>query len=171
MAGVTAEINLSIKAALTGTNDLGSPKLALDPISEVMQLSPGTDGVNKANILFSDTRTLSASANEDIDLAGSLSSAFGATITAAEIVAIYVKAASGNTNNVNVTRPASNGFAGPFLATGDGMAVRPGEYVLLTSQTGWAVTAGTGDLINIANSAGTTGVTYNIVIIGRTIAA
>ncbi len=171
MAGVTAEINLSIKAALTGTNDLGSPKLALDPISEVMQLSPGTAAVNEANIIFSDTRTLSASANEDIDLAGSLSNAFGATITAAEIVAIYVKAASGNTNNVNVTRPASNGFAGPFLATGDGFGVKPGEYVLLTSQTGWAVTAGTGDLINIANSAGTTGVTYNIVIIGRTIAA
>lgn len=171
MAGVTAEINLSIKAALTGTNDLGSPKLALDPISEVMQLSPGTAAVNEANILFSDTRTLSASANEDIDLAGSLSNAFGATITAAEIVAIYVKAASGNTNNVNVTRPASNGFAGPFLAAGDGFGVKPGEYVLLTSQTGWAVTAGTGDLINIANSAGTTGVTYNIVIIGRTIAA
>ena len=171
MAGVTGEINLSIKAALTGTNDLGSPKLALDPISEVMQIAPGTAAVNEANILFSDTRTLSASANEDIDLAGVLANAFGATITAAEIVAIYVKAASANTNNVNVTRAASNGFVGPFLAAGDGFGVKPGEYVLLTSQTGWAVTAGTGDLINVANSGGTTGVTYNIVIIGRTIAA
>jgi len=171
VAGVTASIELRIKAALTGTNDLGTPKMTVNPIEEILQIVAGTDAVNKCDLLFSDTRTLSASANEDLDLAGVLASAFGATITAAEIVLIYVKAAAGNTNNVNITRPTSNGFIGPFLAAGDGVAVKPGEYQLLASKSGWAVTASTGDLLNVANSGGTTGVTYDILILGRTVAA
>jgi hypothetical protein len=168
---VNAEISLSINAQQVGSGDLGSPRMTLDPISEVLQLTSGTDAVNKANILFSDTRTLAASANGDLDLAGALADAFGATIAAAEIVAIFFKAHSGNTNNVNVTRPASNGFGGPFLAAGDGVSIKPGEYALFVSESGWAVTAGTGDLLNVANSAGTTGVDYDVVIIGRTVAA
>ena len=64
-----------------------------------------------------------------------------------------------------------NGFIGPFLAAGDGIGVKPGEYVPLVSQSGWAVTAGTGDLLTITNSGSGTSVTYDIVIVGRTVAA
>lgn len=171
MAGVTAEILVDIKASLSGANDLGTPRLGIDRITKLIQLSAGTDAVNKANIMFADQRTIAASGNEDLDLAGSLADAFGATIAAAEVIAIYVFAAAANTNNVNITRPASNGFAGPFLAAGDGISVKPGEYALLVSQTGWAVTAGTGDLLNLSNSSSGTGVTYDVLIIGRTVAA
>lgn len=171
MAGVNAEIELRIKAQQVGTADLGSPRMTLDPIAEVLQFTAGTDAVNKLDLLFSDTRTLAASANEDLDLAGVLTSALGATITAGEIVMIFVKAAAANTNNVNVSRPAANGLATPFLAAGDGIGIKPGEWQLFASQKGWPVTAGTADLINIANSGGTTGVDYSIVILGRTVAA
>lgn len=170
MAGVTAEISVGINATLTGTNDLGAPKQRVD-IAKLLQISPGTDAINKADILFSDTRTLAASANEDLDLRGVLTDAFGATVNAAEVVALYIAAAPGNTNNVNVSRPASNGFAGPFLAASDGVSIKPGEFALFVSQTGWAVSAGNGDLLNIANSAGSTGVDYDILVIGRTVAA
>lgn len=169
MAGVNAEISLLIKAQQVGTADLGSPRMTLEPISEVLHLVGGTDAVNKADILFSDTRTLAASASEDLDLAGVLADAFGATIAAAEIVAIFVKAAAGNTNSV-IVGAATAPFAGPLGATGT-YTIRPGEYYLAVSQTGWAVGAGTTDDLKIANSGGTTGVTYNIVILGRTVAA
>ena len=91
------------------------------------------------------------------------------TLTFARIKAIHISAAAGNTNNVQVTRPASNGV--PWLmAAGDGIALRPGAAMTWSSgsadATGVAVTAGTGDLITITNSAGTTGVTYNVVIVG-----
>ena len=170
MAGVRGDIRFTMNLTQVGSNDIGSPKMAVN-IEKLLTLLEGTAATNQANLFFSDTRTLAASANEDIDLAGALTSAFGATITAAEIVGIFIAAASGNTNNVNVTRPASNGFIGPFLAAGDGVSVRPGEWLPLISQSGWAVTAGTGDLLNIANSAGSTSVTYDIVVIGRTVAA
>jgi hypothetical protein len=169
-AGVTAQIRLSIAASLAGTNDLGNPKLKLDDIVEALELAPGTATIDQADLLFSDTRTLAASANEDIDLAGVLASAFGATIAAAELVLLFIKAHDGNTNNVNVTRPAANGVP-IFLAAGDGRAILPGEWFLIQSRHGIAITAATGDLINIANSGGTTGVTYDLVVIARTVAA
>lgn len=170
MAGVRGEIALRIDLTQSGTGDLGTPKMRATA-DKILSLVEGTDATNKANILFADTRTIAASANENIDLAGALSDAFGASIVAAEIVAIYIAAKATNTNNVNVTRPASNGFIGPFLAASDGVAIKPGEYALFVSQSGWAVTAATGDLLNIANSAGTTGVDYDIIVVGRTVAA
>lgn len=170
MAGVRGELGFHLSLTQVGSNDLGSPNLKLD-IAKTLTLLEGTDATNKADLFFSDTRTLVASATEDLDLAGSLTSAFGATITAAEIVAIYIAAASANVNNVNVTRPAANGFIGPFLAAGDGVAVKPGEWIALVSQSGWAVTAATGDLLTITNSAGSTPVTYDVVLVARTVAA
>lgn len=170
MAGVRGDISFALSLTQVGANDLGSPKMGIN-VSRVLSLFEGTDAVNKANVLFSDTRTLAASTGEDIDLSGALTDAFGASILAAEVVALYISADSGNTNDVQVTRPASNGFAGPFLAAGDGVAVKPGEWAAFISEAGWAVTAATGDLLHIANSGAGTSVTYSIVVIGRTVAA
>lgn len=170
MAGVRGDITFALSLTEVGSNDIGAPKMKVD-VTKVLSLVEGAAAVNQANLLFSDTRTLAESANENLDLAGVLASAFGSTITAAEVVAIYVAAAAGNTNNVNVTRPASNGFIGPFLAAGDGVSVSPGEWAAFVSRAGWAVTAATGDLLNIANSGAGTSVTYDIIVVGRTIAA
>lgn len=170
MAGVRGDIALRIDLTQTGTGDLGNPKVR-NTVDKILSLTEGTDATNKANIYFSDTRTIALSANENIDLAGALTDAFGASIVAGEIVAIYIEAAAANVNNVQVTRPASNGFIGPFMATGDGVSIKPGEYALFVSQSGWAVTAATGDLINIANSGAGTSVQYNIIVVGRTVAA
>jgi hypothetical protein len=144
--------------------------MTLTGINEELNLTPGTGSTSQADLLFSDTRTLGASATEDIDLAGALATAFGATITAAEIVLLYVKASAGNTNNVNVTRPASNGVP-LFLAASDGRAIKPGDYMLIIDTAGIGVTAATADLITITNSAGTTSVTYDILVIARSVVA
>lgn len=170
MAGVRGDIRFTFGVTHVGSNDIGRPAMPVT-VEKLLTLYEGTAATNQADILFSDTRTLGASGTENIDLAGSLTDAFGATIAAAEVVMIYVAAAAGNTNNVNVARPASNGFIGPFLAAGDGIAVKPGEWAVMVSQSGWAVTAATGDLLAISNSAGSTSVTYDIVVIGRTVAA
>lgn len=130
-------------------------------------------GADQANQVFTDERTLGASASEDLDLAASLTNAFGQTLTFTIVKAIVVAAAAGNTNNVLVSCPAANGFVTPFLAASDGLTIRPGGLALLVARdaTGYAVTAGTGDLFHFANSAGSTGVTYEIFIIGVATAA
>lgn len=128
-----------------------------------------TDGVAAGNAdrIFKDTRTLTASATEDLDFSGSLTDIYGASVVFADIRAILITADATNTNNVNVQRATANGVP-LFLAALDGVAIRPGGGFLLMcpDATAVAVTAGTGDLLTITNSAGSTSVSYSIVVIG-----
>jgi hypothetical protein len=169
MAGVAATIDLHVQAKQTGSADLGTPQILVD-IQKQLAFTPGTAAVGQSNVLFSDTRTLAASATENLDLAGVLADALGATIAAAEVVAVYFAAASGNTNDVQITRPASNGVP-LFLAAGDGFALGPGDFTIRTYRNGIAVVAATGDLVTVTNGGAGTPVTYDVVIIGRTVAA
>lgn len=146
-----------------GDLDTRSSKLAAP--AEIELLS-GT-GTNQADKAFADTRTLAASANEDLDLAGALLDPFGITLNFVKIKGIYVRAAPGNTNSVIVKPAAANGFTGPFGGTTPSLTLPPGGYLVLAAPVGgWTVTAGTGDKINFANSAGSTSVTYDAVFIG-----
>lgn len=162
---LTTRLSLSLLATLTDALDLSTVTDALNYLKNV-ELATGT-GANQADMLWHDRRTLNASATEDLDLAGSLVNGLGDTQTFAKIKAIVVYAASANTNNVNVTRPASNGVP-LFLAAGDGIPVLPGGLFswVAPNAAAIAVTAGTGDLLTFTNSAGSTSVTYDIIIIG-----
>lgn len=162
---LSALLKVIINATQTKTADFESASSAIE--TSVSQSFADGVGADQADLIFKDTRTLAASAAESLDLAGSLTDIYGATVTFARVKAIYVKAAAGNTNDVQVTRPASNGLP-IFLAAGDGIPVRPDGVLLWMAPdaTGIAVTAGTGDLLTLTNSAGSTSVTYDIVIIG-----
>lgn len=128
-----------------------------------------TDGVgaNQVDLIFHDQRTLAASASEDIDLNGVLTDIYGQSVNFARIKAVLVLPAVANLNNINISRPASNGVP-LFLAASDGIVVHPGGIFLwaVPSAAGVAVTAGTGDLLTITNAAGTNSVVYDIVILG-----
>lgn len=159
----------SAKLALTQRSavDLGS-KSANTALELALELANGT-GAGQADVTFVDTRTLAASGTEDLDLAGALTDPLGGAAAFARVKLLVVQAAAGNTNNVNVTRPASNG-APLFLAAGDGVSLRPGEFLMLAvgaeDATGHAVTGGTGDLLTVTNSGGGTSVTYSIAVVG-----
>lgn len=162
---LTTKIVTQVIATLTSPKDLSTPTDALD-YTQRITLTSGT-GLGAADLLWHDQRTLVASANEDIDLAGVLVGTLGGTLTFARIKGLIVAAASGNVNNVNVARPAANGVP-LFLAASDGLVVRPGGLVawFAPDATGVAVTAGTGDLLNIANGGAGSSVVYDIVVIG-----
>jgi hypothetical protein len=170
MAGVKANIDLSISATQEGTADLGTPSINV-AVSRSHKYTNGTLATDQTDVLFSDRRTLAASANEDLDLRGTLVDSLGQTINPAEIVAVFVEAASTNTNNVIVGGAATNTWVGPFGAATHTLSLAPGEFILLSNKAGWGVTAGTGDLLRIANSAAGSSVNYNIIIIGRSAAA
>jgi len=162
---LSTKILTQVVATLTDALDLST---ATDPLSYAYRqtLTSGT-GANQADMLWHDTRTLAASGTEDLDLAGVLVNGLGDTQTFARVKAIFVTAAAGNTNNVNVTRPAANGVP-LFLAAGDGVAVRPGGMfaAVAPDATGYAVTGATGDLLTVTNSAAGTSVTYSVIVIG-----
>jgi hypothetical protein len=170
MAGVSASIRLKIDALLSGASHGGATPKINAAIDKLIEFSAGTAAISQANLLYFEERTLAASTGEDLDLAGSLQDPLGSTIAAAELVALVIVAAAGNTNDVQLTRPASNGVP-IFLAAGDGVAIGPGDFFALTSRKGIAVTAATGDLVHLLNGAAGTSVTYTILALGRTVAA
>lgn len=138
-------------------------------IERSLVLRNGT-GAGNADRLFTDTRTLAASATEDLDLAGGLTDAVGAAITNARIKAIYIGASASNANNVLVGGAATNQFVNWVSDATDKVVIRPGGFILLgtgqSDATCYPVTAGTGDLLRIGNSGAGTGVTYDIVLLG-----
>lgn len=165
---LTSTLNFSISGTQTSALDLGTASLPFSLASN-FSLTSGT-GANQADRVFSDTRTLGASATEDLDLAGVLTDAFGAVITFAKIKAIVIKAAAANTNNVNLSRPAGATGVPLFLAISDGLIIPPGyTFAWFGPGTGITVTAASGDLFTLTNSAGGTGVTYDVVIIGTSV--
>ena len=166
-ATLTAQINTAIVATYQGANDLGSPVFNLSQgLQAPIALSSGT-GSGAADLLFADTRTLAASATENLDMAGSLADPFGTTLTFVTVKVVKVCAASANTNNVVVGGAGSNTLLGIFSDASDKIVVKPGGcFVWVAPGTGAAVTASTGDILLMANSSSGTSVTYSIWIVG-----
>ncbi|MGP4092928.1 hypothetical protein [Nonomuraea sp. KM90] len=154
-----------LEAELTSPLDLTTPTAALR-VARQFALAQGT-GVGQADLMWSDQRTVAASATDTVDLAGSLSAPLGGTLTFLRIKMLAVFPAPGNTNNLLVQRPATNGVP-LFSAVSANMPVPPGGAFLwyAPSAAGVAVTAGTGDLIDFVNAAAGTPVTYDVVIVG-----
>lgn len=162
---LTTEIRASLKATQTGTNDFGGPRFT-PSLEKVLQFGNGTTA-NNADILFMDERTIAASSSEDLDLAGELTNAFGATITMVEVVAILIVADAGNTNNVVVGDAAAP--VPLFGGTNPTIAIKPGGMFLLAAPGAagqFAVGAGATDDLKIANSSSGSAVTYKIAVLG-----
>lgn len=164
---LTSSISIAVDALLTSAGALTTRSAPLT-IRKAVLLSSGT-GVGKADRAYAGRRTLAASASEDLDLAGVLLDDLSAVVTFARVKVLVVRAAETNTNNVIVGGAATNTFVGPFGAATHTLAVRPGEAKVICATgdaTAYPVTAGTGDLLKIANSGAGSTVTYDIVIIG-----
>lgn len=165
---LTTTARLKLAATQSEVPDLGS-RSRTATVEMALTLADGT-GAGQADLMFADTRTLTASSSEDLDLAGVLTDAFGSALTFARIKALAIKAAAGNTNTVVFSRPAANGLATLFSAASDAVILRPGAMLILACSsadaTGYAVTAGTGDLVTVTNGGAGTSVTYDVVIIG-----
>lgn len=163
---LSTKLLVDLDADYTAALDLSTTENHLD-FTRQIALATGT-GANQADKIWHDERTLAASASEDLDLAGVLVDAFGATVTLARVKGLIVYAAAANTNDVVIGNAASNGWVGPFGAAAHTLAVRPGGLLCLFAPgaTGYVVTPSTGDLLHVANSAGGSSVTYDIVVIG-----
>ncbi len=167
-AAETSKILVQIVNELTSTNPLSTAKDNM-VFSKSFAITDGT-GINKAESIFRDQRTLTASSNEDLDLSGVLTDSFGATINFTKIKAIMVAAASGNTNDVLVGGAAASQFINWVSDPTDQIVVQPNGIFFLMNPTsgGYGVTGTSADLLRITNSAGGTSVTYDIIIIGET---
>lgn len=163
----SGNIKLSLAGTFSGDNDLSTLSQAIN-YSKSYNLTNGT-GADQANMIWMDQRTITASSTDDLDLAGSLTNAFGTTITFTSIKGIIVYAATANTNDVLIGGDGSAAFINWVSNSSDIVVVKPGGlFALVNPQAnGYAVTATTGDILQIANSSSGTSVVYDIILLGE----
>ncbi len=163
---LSAQLRASINATFTDDQDLGDPTVQV-ALSALESLANGTSNV-QADKIFSDTVTIEASGDDVLDMGstGGMLDAFGDAFEPAEVVAVLLVAADGNTNDV-VVGANTEPFLGPMGGTTPTTSVKPGGWMFWFSPAGWAVANNSSDKLKIANSSSGTGVTFSIVILGR----
>lgn len=162
-------ISMSVQATLTKTaTNADLTDQALYSKARRIALTTG-NAAGQADRLYAATRSVPASSNEDLDLAGVLLDEFGQAITFTRVKVLYVQAALANVNNVVVGAAAATQWAALLNTTGT-VTLRPNAGFLAwagpADAIGYAVGAGTTDLLRVANSGAGSSVSYDIVIIG-----
>jgi len=146
---------------LAGVNATVSPSVALN----LTYVDGTSDG--QINAKWCRTDSIPASGADTFDLRGGLTDEFGASVVLAEIEALGIKAASGNTNNVELGG-AHTARWNTFLKDSSVVVLKPGYMMVMGGQgAGYAVTANSGDTLVLRNSAGSTQVKYDLCIAGR----
>jgi hypothetical protein len=159
---LTATVSTAVQATFTKSGALSTPKDLLNK-SIQKEFANGT-GSGQANLIFRDQRTLLTGANETLDLAGALTDPFGATLTFGHVKALIIENTS-TARTLTVGGAAANAWE-TWTSAGGTVTVPPGGiFSICAPAAGFAVTAGTGDLLKIANDAGSS-CTYNLIIIG-----
>ncbi|WP_305972696.1 MULTISPECIES: hypothetical protein [unclassified Mameliella] len=168
---VKATVTARMDIVQRGGNDFGTDKFS--PVVEAVLNTANGTGANQADIVFVDEREVPESSNDDLDLAGALSDAFGATVAAAEVVAILIINAprTGTANASDLTiGGATNAFEGFLGGTSPTIGpIKPGGFVMIgagdVAGIG-TVTGGSADELRIANGSGGAA-TYQIAILAR----
>jgi hypothetical protein len=159
----SGRIDLKVTGTYGVDIDLGNRSYSLTK-TYTNRFANGLDA-DEANSFFTDTRTTSG--NDDLDLAGGLTDAFGNTITFTSIKGMIIFADADNVGNVLVGAEGTNEFSSFLGNDTDIVKVPPGGMFCITNPaaTGFGVTANTGDILRIASSSGS--VSYDIILIGE----
>lgn len=161
-------VGFSVTGTLNNPLDLGVIATAPLSVSQSYGYTTGV-GASQADKIFADTRTIAASSNDDLDLAGVLVDALGSVITFARVKALIVRAASTNTNTLVMGGGASNPVTTILGGTTPTLTIRPGGSMLLSvgpDATGYVITAATADILRFTNGGAGSSVTYDVIIIG-----
>lgn len=162
-ATLSAQFNVSAYTKVINALQTGAAAFKINPS---ISFTNG-EAVNQAEVGIALVESITAAGNNDIDLAGVEADAFGDTITFTTIKGLIFEAPSANDSFINVGGEPTNPFLGPFANGSDIIKVEPGGFIVLCNPTaaGWAVTAGTGDILRLNNPGAITNI-LNVGIIG-----
>ena len=132
-----------------------------------------TDGAGAGNInlVWSDRRTVAASATDTLDLnGGGLLDVFGNAANFATVkgICIFNRETVAATHRIDFAPAAANPFLWTFNAAADRVEIAPSSAYMQWDDSGKATVAGGSDAIRIINTDGANTVTYDIIVIGLT---
>ena len=159
-----ADLKLKFFGALAPLGDAGGTGGTAEVLLD-SRFSTGT-GANQCDRMYHDTRTLTGSANEDLDLT-TLLDANGVAIALVDVTLIIIEAASTNAGTIDVAPGAANGFDLIWDGTSPLLHLLPGATVMFECPTdpAWVVD-GTHKVLNFLNLVGTS-VDYTLTVCGR----
>lgn len=153
---LTTDITLVLSTLLT-KNAAKSP----NDFSTAVKLS--SDEADQ--VYVAEDVVLGAATDDDYDVAGGLTDAFGDGIFLTSLKALAISASVDNTDAIAVGGSSSPLSLG---GVGDIMYVQPGGcLVLLAPAVGYTVVPSTADIIRVTNTGAVNDATYSICIIGK----
>lgn len=164
---LSTQIRAQITATLSSTGDLGNPAVQL-ALSVLDTLADGVTNV-QADKIYAKNHTIAASGSVELDMGagGGMLDALGAAFEPAEVVALFVVADDGNTNNVVVGAAAAEPFLMGMGGTAPTQSCKPGGLLQKYDPAGWPVVNNTNDKLKLANSSSGTPVTASVIILAR----
>lgn len=168
ITALTGANKISINFSASEALDLQTARADLNPTSGMSYSYTFGDGASQANNLWSDQRTLSDGASEELDLNdGSLVNGIGDAISFDAIKAMYIK--NHSTDAILVVGAALTDEWTTWLGgPGDKVLVQPGGrlFVEAPDATGYALASSNAHLKLAHNGDGSLDLTYDIILIG-----
>jgi hypothetical protein len=163
---LVTEVTIGVKATLKQVTDFFAATVPVEK-SRTLTFQDGV-GADQAQKVYAKERTIAPSANDDLDLSGSLVDPLGNVLAFTGIKLIRIIADPTNVNDVVVGNAAATQFQGPFGAVAHTVKIGPGDEMTFTkrSAAGWPVVNAASDLFRIANGGAGTSVKYQIIIVG-----
>jgi hypothetical protein len=167
---MSESLSVEIKASLAW---LWEESLELSTLVDSSKLEVPTafaagDGLGEADQIWHATRTIAASSNDDLDLTALVQSIHGQSVSLgfASLKAILIHNTSEEESLV-IDSSVSNSIKTPFNGSATSKLEVPASspVLLVNKLAGWAVTAGTGDILRIGNASAEE-IEYKIVIVG-----
>lgn len=124
-------------------------------------------GLNQADILWHDRRTLAAVTSEALDLTNSLVDALGQTLTFASVKGLFIQNRATEAGDEILVGGGSEAWASWLGASGDIVRIGPGGVLLVwnPSAAGYAVSDGSADQLRIENPSASE-ISYDILLLG-----
>tara|TARA_R110002020_G_C16272677_1_gene771226 strand:+ start:559 stop:1059 length:501 start_codon:yes stop_codon:yes gene_type:complete len=158
----TIRIINEVQPAATGDFTSGG---SVTLVSDI-RLTDGTAAFQSDRCAF-DSRTLGASASEDLDLKTMVATAGGAALGLAELRSITIKASATNSDNITVGPGASNGFLGFLADASDRLIIPPGTtFTIAGGQDGKMPVGSSTKTISVTNSSSSASASYSILLLG-----
>lgn len=156
-------VTLSADYRVTDATFGDTSKALLKPIIDALASGNQTDQANRAYPFTGATST----GGVTFDLSGSLTDAFGNTLSLTSVQCIIIRNLSTTVGEDLIVGNGANPFATFVGASVQSFTIKEDGFIILWApKTGYTVTAGTGDILKIASAAGTP--SYELIVIGRT---
>jgi hypothetical protein len=162
------KLTVRLSSTLNKTASVGGSIYSIPDETFNTLIGNGT-GSNQATMSYASDLSIGVSSTSSLDISGGIVNAFGGAVAFSEVSLLMLAAAETNDADVHIGGNAS-AFSSMFVDPSDKLVLKPGGLILLSALYGagaYTVTSGSGDVLDIQNTSGTSAAGVKLYIIGE----